>query len=101
MPIFVILSGNNFKLFSFVFLLGGVILASYTITVSGILLEISTNNNRAIYAGAVGAGNLIPALFPILAGKLINSYGFNLFFLIYEIIIILSVIFIYKLDCQK
>ena len=101
LPLFVILTENNFHLFSFVFLLGGIIYGIYSVTINGILLEISTNNNRAIYAGAVGAGSLVPAIFPIFAGKLINYSGFNLFFIVYELIILSSIIFIKRLNCEK
>jgi len=67
----------------------------------GVLLEVSSNQNRALYAGLAGAGNLVPALFPIGAGWLIGHYGFTPFFVIYLATILLAVWLIYRFDCKK
>lgn len=83
------------------FLVGGVIYALYTISMNGVLLEISGNHNRAIYAGFAGAGNILPAIFPLVGAGLINNFGFNTFFFSYAAVVSLSFFFIQKLDCQK
>ena len=48
----------------------------------GILLEISTDENRPIYTGIGGAGGLMNILYPILAGLLLPSLGFAMIFLL-------------------
>ena len=87
--------------FGLVFFIGGIIFASYTITMNGVLLEVSGTSNRALYTGIAGAGNILPALFPLLGGWLIASYGYNMFFILFMISIAVSVFFIYRLKCQR
>jgi len=54
--------------FFLLFLVGGIVTASYSISMNGILLEVSGNENRALYTDIAGAGNILPALFPLLGG---------------------------------
>jgi MFS family permease len=70
-------------------------------TMNGLLLEISGNENRALYTGFAGAGNILPALFPLLGGTLIQFFGFHAFFAFFMIIIAFAAFFIYKIDCKK
>ena len=87
--------------FGFIFILGGMVISVYLISMKGVLLEISDNENRALYTGIAGAGNIIPAIFPVLGGWLIERTGYRLLFVLYVILILVSLIFIYKLDCKK
>jgi len=87
--------------FMLIFLVGGVILSLYLISMNGVLLEISNTENRALYTGIAGAGNIIPAIFPILGGWIIERTGYSLFFSIFIFLVLSSGFFIYKLNCQK
>ncbi len=87
--------------FFLIFLIGGIVFALYTISMNGVLLEISGNHNRAIYAGFAGAGNIIPALFPLLGGWLIKTVSFESFFILFIVIVSSSLFFIYKIKCVK
>jgi len=87
--------------FFLIFLIGGVVFALYSISMNGVLLEISGNHNRAIYAGFSGAGNIIPALFPLLGGWLIKTVSFESFFILFIVIVVSSIFFIYKIRCTK
>lgn len=98
LPIFVMIMSPSFY---FVFIIGGVIYTAYSISMNGVLLEISGNENRALYTGIAGAGNIIPALFPLAGGWIINSFGFLPFFLAFMIIILASLYFIFKINCKK
>ena len=89
------------SLFSFPFLLGGVVFTCYTISVNGVLLEISDNRNRALYTGIAGAGNIVPTLFPLLGGWIIHQYGFEAFFVVFVAVILSSIYFIYRIDCRR
>jgi MFS family permease len=87
--------------FKYIFLTGGVIYSIYTISMSGVLLEVSGNENRTLYTGITGAGNILPALFPILGGLIIEKFGFQWFFILFILMILISLFFIYKLNCRK
>lgn len=92
---------NDLHLLRYVFIMGGIIFSLYTITMNGLLLEVSTTENRAIYTGFAGAGNVLPALLPIAGGAIISFFGFNAFFIMYILVVLSSVFFIYKIDCKK
>lgn len=87
--------------FFLIFLTGGIVFALYSITMNGVLLEISGNHNRAIYAGFSGAGNIIPAVFPLLGGWMIKTISFESFFILFIIIVSTALFFIYKIRCTK
>ena len=85
----------------YIFVAGGVVYSLYTMTMNGLLLEISGNENRALYTGFAGAGNILPALFPLLGGTLIQLFGFRAFFALFMIIIASAAFFIFKINCKK
>jgi hypothetical protein len=87
--------------FGLLFFIGGIIFATYTITMNGVLLEVSGTSNRALYTGIAGAGNILPALFPLLGGWVISTFGFYAFFILFMICIACSLIFIYRLKCKQ
>ena len=100
LPLVMLIFGSNAPM-PLLFLIGGMVFALYSITMNGVLLEISGNHNRAIYAGFAGAGNIIPAIFPLAGGWLIRSFGFNTFFIVYIALVSISFFFIYRLRCTK
>lgn len=100
LPLLMLIMGPAAPL-NLIFLAGGVVFSLYAISMNGVLLEISGDQNRAIYAGFAGAGNILPAVFPLLAGSLIRGAGFNSFFITYMILISISLFYIYKIKCQK
>jgi hypothetical protein len=87
--------------FVLIFLTGGIIISMYAISMNGVLLEISGTQNRALYTGIAGAGNILPALFPLAGGWIIEHMGYRVFFALFLFIVLISVFFIYKLDCRK
>ena len=88
-------------LFPYIFLAGGTVFTINTISISGILLEVTTNENRALYTGLSGAGSILPALFPLLGGWIVTEFGFTPFFILFILFISLSFFFIYKTDYKK
>ena len=100
LPLLLILS-PELPPFGMMFFIGGVIFATYSITMNGVLLEVSGTSNRALYTGIAGAGNILPALFPLLGGWIIMGFGFLPFFILYMIIVASSLFFIYKINCKK
>jgi MFS family permease len=100
LPLVVVLAQTPYVL-SGVFLLGGIVISVYAIAMNGVLLEISGTNNRTLYSGIAGAGNVIPAIFPVLAGWLISWAGYTSFFICYIVIVFSSFYFIYKINCLR
>jgi MFS family permease len=85
----------------YIFIVGGIVYSLYTMTMSGLLLEVSGTENRALYAGFAGAGNILPAIFPLIGGAVINLLGYPAFFILFMIIIAIAAFFILKIDCKK
>ncbi len=100
LPLLVLAAGNTLLL-NLTFFLGGVVVSVYAISMNGVLLEISGNDNRTLYSGIAGAGNVIPALFPMVGGWLIGAYGFLPFFVLYFLILLASLFFIHRLNCLR
>jgi MFS family permease len=92
---------RNDMMLRFIFVFGGISFSLYSITMNGLLLEVSEKENRALYTGFAGAGNILPAVFPLSSGLIISRFGFRPFFLIFMVIILLSLYFIRKIDCKK
>lgn len=85
----------------YIFILGGIVYSLFSITMNGLLLEISGTENRAVYTGFAGAGNILPAIFPLVGGSLIGIFGFKAFFILYIVIVLTSAFFIFKINCRK
>ncbi|MGC9330723.1 MAG: hypothetical protein ACP5DZ_02465 [Bacteroidales bacterium] len=83
------------------FFAGGLFLSLYQIIINGVLLEISSIHNRSMYTGIAGAGSILPVLFPLFGGAIIGWLGFHVFFGLYMAFIMISIIFIHKLNCKK
>ena len=92
---------NDLSTIRYLFIIGGIIFSLYNISMNGVMLEVSGNENRALYAGFAGAGNILPAIFPLLGGWLIQKIGFATFFGLFIAIVISSLYFIKKMNCQK
>ncbi|PWE00705.1 MFS transporter [Marinilabilia rubra] len=100
MAVFTLFSNNAFML-QYVFLIGGIVFALYNITMNGLLLEVSGRENRALYAGISGGGNVLPVIFPLVGGWIIDQFGFSLFVGLFIFFSLCSIYFIYKIDCRK
>ncbi len=99
-PLFIFLS-SGMPSFISIFFIGGVIFASYSISMNGVLLEVSRTENRTLYTGITGVGNILPALFPLAGGWIIKHFGFQPFFILFMAIILSSLFFIFKLNCKN
>jgi len=92
---------TDISLLKYIFVMGGLVYALYTMTMNGLLLEISGNENRALYTGFAGAGNILPALFPLVGGTIIEVFGFAAFFVLFMVVISFAAFFIFKIGCNK
>ena len=100
LPLFILIS-SEMPSFIIIFFIGGIIFTAYSISMNGVLLEVSGTENRTLYTGIVGAGNILPALFPLLGGWIIKQFGFQPFFILFMVVILSSFFFIYKINCKK
>lgn len=87
-------------MYQLIFVVSGVFITVFRIASNGILVEISNNENRAVYTGISGAGSILPTIFPLVAGILISVMGYYATFIAVSFIITLSLIFIRKLECK-
>jgi len=88
LPVLVLtFSGMALPIFLTVFFLMGVAISARKIAFEGLLIEITTNTNRALYKGIVGATSLTTALFPLVAGGLILWVGYIPVFLVVSIMV--------------
>jgi len=99
-PLFILMIPGA-TLFPYIFIAGGVVFSIHRISVSGILLEVTTNENRALYTGLTGAGSILPVVFSLLGGWIITEFGFTSFFILFIIIILLSFFFINQINCEN
>lgn len=98
-PIGALLLQDNVSYFPLIFLLAGIFVSTYKISISGILIEISNNENRTLYAGISGAGNIVTSIFPLIAGVMISFVGFNIVFGLTSLSILLSFFAVRRIKC--
>lgn len=87
--------------FQWLFFLAGFSISAYSIALQGMLLEISNNDNRAVYAGISGTLSLTTAFFPLVAGLLIHSFGFWIIFSVISPLVLASLFFLNKIECPS
>ncbi|MBW2562758.1 MAG: MFS transporter [Deltaproteobacteria bacterium] len=100
LPITVLLvSRFGMGVYQWIFFLAGFSISAAKISYQGILLEITNNDNRAIFTGIVGTLSLTTALFPLMAGGLIKHFGFNVVFTMISPMIITAIFFLWRIRC--
>lgn len=101
-PLFAIVLAyfGTLEYFTVLFFLIGTALSAHKIAFEGVLLEISTDENRALYSGVFGALSLTIALFPLIVGYFISSIGYIPIFITSSAIIFSSLWFYKNLKCE-
>jgi MFS family permease len=100
-PLLSLIFNDHQSIYQLIFIISGIFTSSYSISVSGVLLEISTNENRAIYAGISGAGNILTTIFPLFSGFLIAFLGYKMVFISVAFIVLSSYIFVARLKLKS
>ena len=100
LPLFILLS-SEMPSFGIIFFIGGVIFTAYSISMNGVLLEVSGTENRTLYTGITGGRKYSACPFPFIGGWIIKQFGFQPFFILFMVIIFSSLFFIYKINCKK
>ncbi len=67
--------------FPLIFLLSGSAHSADHIARDAVLIEITTDENRALYSGIFGTLNLTRAVFPVASGALLAALGYNAIFI--------------------
>ncbi|MCK5519950.1 MAG: MFS transporter, partial [Candidatus Marinimicrobia bacterium] len=63
--------------YTIIFFFSGFAASARGMSIEPVFISISTDENRAMYAGVVGVSLIITALIPILGGFLIHNFGFT------------------------
>ena len=100
LPPLALFLSESLYFYHLVFLMAGVFFSIYKIAISGILVEISNDENRAVYTGIAGAGNILPLVFPLVAGSLISFMGFHAVFIFVSLSLIFALPLVSKLNCK-
>jgi MFS family permease len=100
-PVYGILTKQFIEWYYLVFLFGGIYISFFRVAQTGILLEISTDSNRVMFAGISGFGSILVTVFPLLAGIFIEWLGFETFLIMISITLMISVFFVQQLNCKN
>ncbi len=100
LPILFLLVTNHlsFLHYNILFFIVGLSISAQKISIEGILYEITTEANRALYSGVYGALSLTISLFPLISGLLLNLLGYSPILLGVSFIVLLSTLFVKKLS---
>jgi len=90
----------SYPVFQLVFFLSGAAMSAQRISQEGVLLEISENDNRALYSGINGAFNLTIALFPLISGFIIAWVGYTPVFILGSVAMLAALFFARRLNCE-
>ncbi len=101
LPVLALVFHGSKVLYFSLFFLSGIVLASRQISLPGILLEISKDENRAIYTGLSGLGSIGVILYPVFAGIVIQSFGYKVIFILTSVLILSSFYFSKKVICKN
>jgi len=82
-----------------VFACSGMALSSQKITAEAVVIEISNDDNRALYTGIIGTFNLTLALFPVIIGSLLSITGYAPVFCAVSCCAAASIFFIRRMRC--
>ena len=84
-----------------IYFLVGSVLSAHKLGVEAILVQISPNARRALYAGVFGAANLGTALMPPATGALARSVGFTAVFAGAALLALLALVPAGRIDCGE
>ena len=87
--------------YQWIFFIAGFSISAAKISYQGILLEITNNNNRAIFTGIIGTLSLTTAIFPLMAGALIKLFGFKVVFTMISPMVITAIFFLWRIRCPS
>lgn len=84
-----------------VFLFGGIAHTLSQIISTGVLLEISSDGNRALYTGLSGAGSIMQVLYPMVFGLLVPLFGYTALLGMTVLYLLLGMVAARKIKCES
>ncbi len=102
LPVLFLLVAYNlsFVYYNALFFLVGLSISAQKISIEGILYEITTETNRALYSGVYGALSVTISLFPLFSGILMTSIGFTPIFIAVSLIASIAFLYLKKLRLE-
>ena len=102
LPLVFLLVAYNlpFIYYNALFFLVGLSISAQKISIEGILYEITTETNRALYSGVYGALSITISLFPLFSGILMTSIGFTPIFIAVSLIASVAFLYLRKLQLE-
>jgi len=100
-PVLALILRASSALYMFVFLFTGASAELYKIVQPGILLEISDDENRSVYAGLSGAGALMNIVFPIAVGSVVRYIGYEGVFILTSLYILSGYFAARRIICSR
>lgn len=86
-------------LFAGLYLVTGAVISAQKIAIDGVLVQISPDGRRALYAGVFGAANLASAVLPLLSGVLVGTLGYPVVFVAAGLAALLAIRPTRRLEC--
>jgi len=90
----------DFRFFIILFFVNGISFSGYRISAEGIFIEITNDDNRALYTGIYGSFNLAVAIIPLILGSVILLAGYNFVFISVSALTLFSYFFVNRLECR-
>ncbi len=100
-PVAALLLATTPLRYAAVFVMTGSALALYQVAAPGILLEISNDENRAVYTGLSGAGGIMNIIFPLAAGFLVQQLGYPAVLAATSVTILLGALAARRIVCVR
>ena len=100
---FSLVASRYFPLWAYmsIYLVTGAIISAHRVGVDAILVQISPDGQRALYAGIFGAANLGTAIMPLITGMLTSALGFSPVFIGASILSLAALIPASKIWCGE
>lgn len=83
------------------YLLMGALVSAQKIAIDGVIVQISPDGRRALYAGVFGAANIASAVLPLLTGFLVGKLGYPTVFLAAAVAALAAYVPVRRLACGE
>ncbi len=96
--ILILVLDSKLLLYLLFFYLGSAI-SVYKIANEGVLLEITTDENRVLYSGVYGLMNVIGAFLPLFIGIIFHLLNQNVLFIVFSLFTLSSLFYLKRMHC--
>ncbi len=100
-PLLALVLPANYMAYYPIFILGGAAFSLTEILSAGILLEISSDENRSLYTGLSGFGSLMQVIYPLLFGFVVAKVGYKVVFIVTSFYLLIGIFAAHSLKCNR